>query len=143
MKYWAYGIIIMLITNNIIVKFIGGMPTNEEENRQLLLKLPLYSAIVMCFLGPLSEEIMFRLNFKKDFNNDIAFAVFSGLLFGFAHVMISTNPLEYLYIIPYGTLGFCFAMAYSKTKNIFTSITLHSFHNILTILLILLSGNLK
>jgi uncharacterized protein len=142
LKYWAYGILIMLIANNIIVKLLGGMPTNEEENRELLRKMPLYSAVVMCFLGPISEEIMFRLNFKNDFNNSITFAVFSGLIFGAAHILASSNIAQIIYIIPYGALGFCFAMAYAKTNNIFTSISIHSLHNIITILFIILSGHI-
>jgi uncharacterized protein len=132
----------MLIVNNLLVKLLSGIPTNEEENRELLRKMPLYSALVMCFLGPISEEIIFRLNIRKCFSNITIYAIFSGILFGLMHVIVSDNLLQYLYIIPYGVLGYCFAIAYAKTDNIFTSITIHSLHNILTILMIVLTGSI-
>ena len=37
--------------------------------------------------------------------------------------------IDYLYIIPYGVLGGAFAIAYSKTESVFTSMTFHMLHN--------------
>lgn len=137
-KYWLYGLVIMIISNNLIVKLTNGMATNEEQVRDLIKAMPLYSGVVMCLLGPISEESMFRLNFRKCFNNEYFFAVFSGLIFGLAHVM-NYDISQYWFIIPYGILGYYFAKAYYETNNIFTSISMHIFHNTLTILILLLS----
>ena len=41
----------------------------------------------------------------------------------------ASSLVDYLYIIPYGALGAAFAMAYSKTKTIYTSMSLHIMHN--------------
>ena len=58
------------------------------------------------------------------------FILISFLLFGEAHVINSANSIiDYLYIIPYGVLGGAFALAYSKTESVFTSMTFHMLHN--------------
>ena len=62
-------------------------------------------------------------------------AIASGLIFGFLHVMGSSNPLEYLYIIPYGSLGFFFALTCYETNNIYPSICMHAIHNSALIIL--------
>ena len=77
-KYWLYGLVIMIISNNLIVKLSNGMATNEEQVRDLIKAMPLYSGVVMCLLGPISEESMFRLNFRKCFNNEYFCGFFTG-----------------------------------------------------------------
>ena len=71
----------------------------------------------------------------------ISFGIFilvSGIFFGYMHVAGSTSLTQWLYIIPYSSLGISFAIMYNKTNTVFTSITIHSIHNtILTILSIL------
>ena len=41
----------------------------------------------------------------------------------------ANSIVDYLYIIPYGVLGGAFALAYSKTESVFTSMTFHMLHN--------------
>ena len=62
----------------------------------------------------------------------------SFLAFGIAHVSsMATTWVDWLYVIPYGTLGGAFAIAYYKTDTIFTSMSYHMLHNVLTFILIL------
>ena len=65
----------------------------------------------------------------------------SGLIFGLIHVVGTGNEgiNEILMGIPYIIMGLDFAYIYAKTKNIFTTMTLHSIHN-LTLLIIQFIG---
>ena len=123
----------MIISNLVIGNFIG-MPVNEEINQSLLIKLPVYSFITMIMIAPIIEELMTRVILKKYFNKYV-YATLSGLFFGSLHLLSITSLIEVLYIIPYGALGFFFALMYSKTENIWTSITFHSLHNLIALLL--------
>lgn len=140
-KYWLVGLGIMIVTNYTILFFIGQMPSNESVNRSIITAYPLYAALCMCVIAPLEEEIIFRLSLRKIFSSKYLYALCSGLIFGYAHVLGTGFP-EILYIIPYGALGFMFALAYYETDNIFTSVSLHIIHNILTILLIVITSSM-
>lgn len=139
LKYWALGLLIMGISN-VIIQLIFKVTPNNEANVQLVLKkLPLYITITSIFFAPILEELIFRKSFKKCFKNEIIFMFASGFLFGFMHVLSSTNILGFLYIIPYGTFGVIFSYMYNKTETIFTSIFIHMMHNSILVILSLIS----
>ena len=134
--YWFIGLIIMVVSNLIINRFIAGGIANNENTVQAMIKtLPWMMLINAGFIAPINEEITFRKAFKNVFKSKWLFVLMSGLIFGFLHVVGSDSIGQYLYIIPYGTLGACFALAYYKTKTIFTSMFLHMFHNTTLILM--------
>lgn len=135
-KYWAIGLCIMIITNFIINLIIGNMPTNEETNRLILANYPVSSIISMVIVAPIIEELITRKIFKDVFKNQYVYVIFSGLLFGFLHLLVSKSLLELLYIIPYASLGCAFAKMYYDTDNLWTNIFFHSVHNLLAIILI-------
>ena len=139
-KYWIVGAITMIIINLFLLNFLKDIPSNESANRALIKMLPLYTIFGMCILAPINEEITFRHSLRNIFKNEWAYAILSGLAFGAVHVLGSSWP-QVLYIIPYGTLGFVFARAYSKTNNIYTSIIMHATHNTITILFLLITGS--
>ena len=65
----------------------------------------------------------------------------SGFIFALLHVLGQTSSyLDYIYIIPYMSLGIAFSSLYSKTDNIFSSISMHMFHNLFTIMLYFFMG---
>ena len=130
----------MMITNIIIINITNiNNSTNQEYITKLLGKYPIYTIVATILIAPLTEELIFRLNIRKIFKNKWLFIILSFLLFGGVHVISSAKTiLDYLYIIPYGALGAAFAYSYYKTNNLFTSITLHMFHNIILILISIL-----
>ncbi|MBQ9019374.1 MAG: CPBP family intramembrane metalloprotease [Bacilli bacterium] len=136
-RYWMIGILVMMITNFILnfVFKIGG--ANNEKTVQAMIKaFPVLMIIDAGILAPFNEEIVFRKTLKDIFDNKWIFIILSFLLFGGAHVISSTKVLtDYLYIIPYGALGAAFAYSYYKTNNIFTSIFMHTTHNLILIML--------
>lgn len=145
--YWIYGFIVMIISNLIIYQILGNIPANEQSVREGLLGNPLTIPTII-FFGPFLEEIIFRYNFKNAFNNKILYALWSAFIFGGLHVLSAFNTFtlsdilshlgEFLFLIPYGSLGFFFAKAYYETKNIYSSIVPHIIHNTISVILIFL-----
>lgn len=135
--YWLIGLVIMLVSNLIISSFIG-MPQNEESNRELLSKLPVYSIMSVLVFAPIIEELMTRVILKDTFKHPYIYIVLSGLIFGSLHIISSNNIYELFYIIPYGVLGCAFAKIYYETNNVWSNIFFHSFHNLISVLIIFL-----
>ena len=141
LKYWFLALFLMLISNLAITVFTSSnISNNEEAVRNTFAVAPIYMFISAVIIAPLLEELIFRLSMRKIFKTDYLFILFSGLLFGLAHVISSVNaPVDLLYIIPYSIPGFIFAYTYVKSKNIFVPIALHFIHNgIMTTLQIIL-----
>lgn len=139
-KYWLVGLAIMM-GSNIIINIVMnlGQAANEQAVQQMISALPWLMFINAGIIAPCTEELIFRKSFRKAFPNKWLFVLISALVFGSLHVVTSmTSPIELLYIIPYGALGGAFAYMYQKTDTIFTSITMHMFHNSALILLSIL-----
>lgn len=136
-KYWLVGFVIMMITNTIISSIVHNTATNEVENRTLFYSLPLFSIISTIFLAPVCEELTFRSAFKNIFKNKYLFCLVTATLFGLLHVVFQG---DYIFIIPYASLGFMLALAYYETDNILVSIFMHAWHNFLCILILCLGS---
>ena len=90
--------------------------------------------------APFVEEIIFRKSIRDFVSNKWVYAVLSGFIFGGLHVLTSiTDITSLLYLIPYCSLGFVFALLYTKSNNIFSSIMVHAIHNSLALVLYLVS----
>ena len=139
LKYWFLNLGLMMITNIIIINITNiNSSTNQEYITKLLGKYPIYTIVATILIAPLTEELIFRLNIRKIFKNNIVFIITSGLVFGALHMTVATSLKELLFIIPYSIPGFIFAYTLTKSKNIFVPISLHTMHNTLMILLQLL-----
>ena len=148
-SYYIVGFIIMIISNNIITIFFSEATANNEQAVRSLIDLyPLYMLFSVSIYAPFVEELIFRKSIKDIVlafgDNKITkylYIIISGLIFSSLHVLGTTSSfLDYLYIIPYLALGISFAALYYKTDNIFTTITMHSLHNTIAILLYILVG---
>lgn len=140
-KYWFTGLIIMMISNLLINLFTNSIANNEESVRTLLSSMPFYMAFDIVLYAPFSEELIFRKGFRDVFQSKWLYIIASGFTFGALHVVSSIETLtDLLYLIPYCALGFAFSSLYYKTNNIFSSISMHFLHNTLTLILLLLSG---
>ena len=129
-KYWFIGLMIMCISN-VAIGLITDLSTssNEAAVQTLVSSNPYLMLFTAGILAPIAEEITFRKGVSKIFKNKWVYATASGLIFGLLHVIGSGNILEYLYVIPYGSLGFFFALTYYDTKSIYPSIIMHAIHN--------------
>ena len=139
-KLWFIGLIIMMISNVIIAGMTKGLASNEEANRQLMLQYPIYIVISTMMLAPFNEELTFRGNFKDAFKNKKVFILFTAFVFASVHVLNGiTSPLELLYYSPYGALSIAFGKIYMETDNIYTTMVIHSVHNSLSIILLVIA----
>ena len=137
-KYWAIGFTITYVLNIIIAVFLlKGVAPNEEANRLMIRSYPVYMALSACLISPICEELLFRLSFKEIFNKRISYILFTGILFGAAHLIVSDNLTDLLYILPYSALGVTFSMICYDTNNIFSSIFAHILHNTISFIIII------
>ncbi len=135
-KYWLLGLAGMVISN-LIINFVlnGGQAINEQGVQKMIDNSPLIMLITAGIIGPINEELVFRKSFKNVFKNKWLFILISGIVFGYLHVSSADSLTQFLYIIPYSSLGIAFATTYYKTDTVFSSIFSHMLHNtILTIL---------
>lgn len=129
-KYWVMGLALMIVTNLLLQVFTSGGIANNEQAVQSMIKVaPWIMLINAGILAPITEEITFRKAFKDSIQNPVIFILASGLIFGGLHVISASNFIEFLYIIPYSSLGIAFAYMYYKTDTVFTSMTMHFIHN--------------
>lgn len=130
-KYWFIGLIIMVLSN-LLINYLApnAIAGNEERVQSIISGAPFISIITIGILGPIVEEITFRKAFYDAFTNKKLFILISGIIFGSLHVINSFNSLwDLLYLIPYCSLGISFSIILSKTKNIYSTICMHIFHN--------------
>lgn len=137
LRYWLIGLSFMMLFNSIIsAVFKGGQAGNEQAVQSMITALPWMMLISAGVLAPWCEEFVFRKSFKNLFKNKWLYIMFSGFLFGLAHVIGNVNVwTDWLFILPYGSLGVAFAAAYHETDTIFTPIAFHMIHNILLVLI--------
>lgn len=130
-KYWILAFGIMIVCNFILGIFsdykISG---NEKAIREIFSTSPIYVYILSVFIAPLLEELVFRKAIRNIIPSKILFIIFSGVIFGGAHIIGNcSNLIDFLYIIPYGIYGSAFAYMFVKTDNIFVSSGFHLMHN--------------
>lgn len=134
-KCWMIGILIMIISNIVLSFYIPSGASNEQAVQTILKQMPQYMIFSAVIYAPFVEELIFRKSIRDIVKNDYLYILVSGFAFGLAHTLTSSSSLEFLYIIPYGTLGCCFAYSYVKTKNIFVPITFHMIHNAIVVII--------
>ena len=140
-KYYFIGLLIMIFSNIVISFVIRDVSANENAVRDMLYHEPYLSMISIVLIAPLTEELLFRKSLSPLIKNKWLYALASALLFAGAHLLTGLDSfklIHLLYLIPYGSLGFAFAIANRNTNSTFTSIILHSFHNFITGVLLLL-----
>ena len=135
-KWWMIGIFVMVVSSLFIHSLFHGTGANNEKAVQAMIAAsPFLMILDAGILAPFSEEIVFRKSLGNILSNKWIFALVSFLIFGGAHVLqTATSFVDYLYIVPYGALGFAFAMTYKETDTIFTTVVIHMIHNTFLIL---------
>lgn len=137
--FYLISIIIMVVSSNIINRFYI-LPNNELINQEYILKYPFYATVSLLFISPIIEELIFRVTLKNTFKHQSIYILITSLLFSSLHVLnslIGGNVYEILYLIPYAAVGVSLSYMYIKSDNIWTSITFHSIHNLLCLLIFL------
>ena len=148
-KYYFIGVIIMMISN-LFIGFVikDAIAGNEEAVRDMIDVVPLYMFFSVSLYAPFVEELIFRHSIKDMVmcygNNKIIKGLYiflSGFIFALMHILGQASSLiDYIYLIPYMSLGIAFSALYSKTDNIFSTIMMHCLHNTFTIVLYFVAG---
>lgn len=142
-KYYIAGLISMIVFNLFIAIIIKDVSANENIVREMLFKFPIYTMFSIAIIAPLSEELTFRKSMDPLLKNKWIYAFGCGLLFGACHLIAGEFKLiNLLYLLPYGSLGFVFALMDRETKTTFTSIMMHMIHNTMTGALLLITFKL-
>ena len=129
-----------MVISNLLINILteSTIAGNEEAVRKLIDIAPIYMIFDVAIYAPLVEELTFRKSIRDWINNKKIYILISGILFGALHVIASVKTsTDLLFIIPYSALGISFAKLYTKSNNIFSSISMHAMHNTLAILLYL------
>ncbi|MGE6720575.1 CPBP family intramembrane glutamic endopeptidase [Peribacillus frigoritolerans] len=113
------------------VQFFGIEPgsQNTEMLIKLITKTPFF-IIVVAIIGPILEEIIFRMIIFGTFVPKFGFflsAIFSSVMFGAFH-------MEFQHIILYTSMGLVFSFLYVKTKQILVPIFAHVMMNTIVII---------
>lgn len=133
---YLLGILLMIISNIILSNITNqSLSGNEIKIRDYINKYPLYMIFSSVLFAPIIEEFIFRKSLKNIFKYKYLFIFISGLIFGILHISNFNNLNEILFSIPYIIMGIDFAYIYYKTNNIFTTLTLHSCHNLILLLI--------
>ncbi len=149
LKYYLVGLFLMIVSNMIITIFFSTANANNEEAiREYINLYPIYMLFSVSIYAPFTEEMLFRKAihdcfkpYKENNFNKYLYILLSGFIFAGLHVVgLSDKLIDYIYIIPYLSLGIAFASLYKKSNNIFSTIIMHSLHNTVTILLYILVG---
>lgn len=142
-KYWIKGLFIMLFCSLLFNIFNLGNNFNQSANESLFKEYPFIQIIIATTLAPLTEELIFRRSLKNISSNIHIYSYISGIIFALLHLITSLDNLfMLLYIIPYAAIGISFGYTYKKTNNIFSSIAIHSIHNALALLQLILLGGI-
>ena len=114
---------------------------NQSSINEILGQYPILMSLSAVCLAPLYEEILFRLGFKKCINNKWLFIIISGTLFGLIHIFPTDLSLGVALTqsIVYVAMGLLLAYYYQKFNNIFYSVLLHFYNNLLSIIFIFIS----
>jgi len=130
-NYWFIGLMVMVLSNTIISFFNNGATSTNEESIKVMLNSSWLTILSVAIIAPVIEELVFRKSFRDIFKNKWIYLITSGILFGALHVLLSpiNSFIDYLYLIPYCSMGLAFSYMYYKTDNIMTSIVMHVTHN--------------
>lgn len=139
---YALGLIAMSLSNIILYEITNVQISNNEQLVRDYIKIfPIYMTFSCVIYAPIVEEITFRKTFRNIINNKYFFILTSGIIFGLIHITGDTIGInEYLLSIPYILMGTCLAYIYYKSNNIFTTITIHSIHNFILLMIQFIGG---
>ena len=133
---YLMGILLMSGLNIAISKITNQtLSGNEAQIREYIKNFPIYMIFSSVIFSPYIEELIFRKSLKHVFKYKYLFIILSGIIFGLAHVSDPSSMTELLYAIPYMVMGIVFSVIYSRTNNIFTTITFHFCHNLILLII--------
>lgn len=143
LKKCLYGLGCIFFTcfiSAVIEYFLGNgkivLSQNEISLREIQEVAPQAIFISSVILGPVIEEIIFRLIIFRTFRKiNLWCGMFiSSIAFAFIHIenaLLAGNLESILTSIPYFVMGMTFAYIYEKNRNLMVCIIVHSLYNLI------------
>ena len=146
--FGAIGFIVLVsfsIGYGYLVDFIypsGGEGGNQSAVSEMVINYPIISFIIVGFVGPICEEIAYRVGLFTLFRRVHPVLAYAGsaLIFGLIHFDFF-NPdilVEFLNLPHYVFAGLCFGFLYER-KGLAASTTAHILNNLLSIVMIIIA----
>lgn len=127
---------VILISICINTFIIVGKPANQISIEQSFKEALIWELISCIVIAPIIEEFIFRFLPARFIKNKIIYIIVSAVVFAAAHVANDSNPFYYIWA--YMIKSLYYGYRYYKTKDIWVTISLHSFSNIIATIIILL-----
>ncbi|WP_148262281.1 CPBP family intramembrane glutamic endopeptidase [Mycoplasma suis] len=126
----------------LIFPSVEGTRNQEEiENKMSKTENILFAAFNTVMIAPVVEELIYRRALLKIAKFSNIAVVTSSLLFAISHMSVTQETIFHLTVYFVG--GMFFALTYKYFRNIWTSITLHSLHNLCTLIIFLVKISAK
>ena len=136
---WRYPVYLLLAygvnhISGIVFSFLTPATSNQMALNELVemtgrQELP-YLLLIVCLLGPITEELVYRGVLMNTFLKDSPWygdVLLSACIFGYVHVSSGLTPLAFF---TYASGGAISALLYRKTHSLFYPILLHIMINI-------------
>lgn len=129
--------IALYISNYLIINYVGGLAENEVISRNQLMSSPVVMGIVLVVLGPIVEEMIYRLPYKRVEKHKLLNYFIYSLLFALAHIAFTNGIKELIYLVPYMFLSLSIGYSFYKTENIYMSMVVHILNNFINVMVLL------
>ena len=136
---WRYPVYLLLAygvnhLSDIVFSFLTPATSNQMALNELVemtgrQELP-YLLLIVCLLGPITEELVYRGVLMNTFLKDSPWygdVLLSACIFGYVHVSSGLTPLAFF---TYASGGAILAFLYRKTHSLYYPILLHIMINI-------------
>ena len=136
---WRYPVYLLLAygvsyLSDIALSFLTPVTSNQIALNELIemtgrQELP-YLLLIVCMLGPITEELVYRGVLMNTFLKDSPWygdVFLSACIFGYVHVSSGLTPLAFF---TYASGGAILALLYRKTHSLYYPILLHIMINI-------------
>ncbi len=150
-KRISYGLLIMylvsFLSSLVSAALSDATSANQDSiNAMISSRLGFLSLfIIIGFIGPIVEELIFRRALFQVFKNNTLSIVISSLSFGLLHMTNQGGSAKdfIAVLIPYVTAGLVFSSLYVKSnRNILVPIACHITNNTLSLLILAFSSGL-
>ena len=129
--FWIIGFVVA----NLDLLFGMSTTENQEKISTMYSASWILSSIIVCIAAPIIEEFVFRYIIMGYFQRKGKYIgiIVSSILFGIVHL----DEISILAFIPYFVAGLYLGFVYYKVKSITTNCAIHSFYNLVNMLIAL------
>ncbi|WP_413527301.1 CPBP family intramembrane glutamic endopeptidase [Marinilactibacillus psychrotolerans] len=125
----GFSIIALLVNFILTVSLFGDLLFNNYS-------ITIFSVVYTLVITPIYEEFIYRflfLNTKKSIKNNSIIIILSSILFAYGHLYSAQGNA--ILLVQFFILAILFSFVYLKTKNIYYSILMHFFYNLMILFL--------